>query len=576
MEIILPTIKDYTEADYSVAKSMIEALVHNLTNNLGPTSLPYYMDKFSNHNEANKMILALVNQNIIKTSVVYNYATIQLNQDALNLSEEELLTWIKANKLNRYKPLDKVVNPSTTRVKLPSGIQDSGISRPGLAKTSHHRYTYDIPMMRKYLKPLTETAVKSMKNLEDKLETSFFTEEGIDYEATIRATIDFIIENPTNEYCLGDLLLDSRGRAIHKCMTTIFNPIANKFARALVKHEPTPVTYKQLDDAYLFIAEVISGFEPDIKTKLELGMNYYTNRTLPEVHSAEDAYELIWVERLYTELDSWYLDPTHQFTTPIEVDFSSSNMVMIGLLLGHTEYVDHTKYMWEIEGLSKLHIKKAQTPYVFGSQAPITKLWKKAGLSWTADQLKLMRYHQAHGKFAIANQFKDIIVNHSQPEAVMTLNVDEENFKVECNRYHYLGDTTKQYIVLDSSTKQFKVISHTSRIRVPDLFRFKTYFVTALIHNLDSQIMDYMCNKMNWVLPIHDAGIVSIAEARKFKHLAMDKMKLIYSKNSEIVYNYLKSINLDDAGWTKYAKLRKEVEVRNKGKVMNITPWLLK
>lgn len=574
--VIIPEIKDYTESDYLVAEAMLKALVHNLTNNLGATSLPYYMDKFSNHNEANKMILALAKQSLIKTSVVHNYATIELNREAFAESDEEFFALVRANKLNKYKPLDKVVKDSPSRVKLASGIQKSGIVRNGLAKTSHHRYTYDIPMMKKYLKPITQYAVKSMKELEKELNTSFFTEEGIDYEATVRATLDFIIDNPTNEYCLGDLLLDSRGRAIHKCLSTVFNPIANKFARALVKHEPMQVTYKQLDDAYLFIAELVEGFVPKVKTKRKLGMKFYSKRILPDAHKPEDIYEVIWCERMYAELDAWFLDPTHGFTTPIEVDFSSSNMVMIGILLGHTEYVDHTKYMWQIDGLSKLHIKKAQTPYVFGSQAPITKLWKNAGLSWTVDQLKLMRYHQAHGKFAIANQFKDIIVNHCQPQAEMVLNVDNEHFKVECNRFHNLGDTTKQYIAYDTVTKQFKVITHTSTIKVPDLFRFKTYFVTGLIHNLDSQIMDYMCDRMEWVLPIHDAGIVPVALARKFKQLAVDKMKDIYSRNSEIVYNYLKSINLDDAGWQKYAKLRKEIENRNKGKRMEITPWLLK
>lgn len=88
--------------------------------------------------------------------------------------------------------------------------------------------------------------------------------------------------------------------------------------------------------------------------------------------------------------------------------------------------------------------------------------------------------------------------------------------------------------------------------------------------------MDYMCDRMEWVLPIHDAGIVTIAEARKFKHLAMDKMNDIYSKGSSIVHNYFKSINLDDAGWKKYAQLQHLVKEANKDKKMIITPWLLK
>ena len=578
IKLELPEIKDYSESDYTVAQELLENLWYRLSNNLGATSLPFYMDKFSSHNEANKMIIRLANSGIIKTDIAYNYATIELNKEHIltYMSEEEFYEEVRANKLSKYKPLDKVANKSHTRVALPSGIQATGLSRPGLAKAGTHKYQYDITMMKKYYKQVVQNSIKAMKKLEAKLEKSLFTEEGIDYEATIRATLDFIISNNNAEFCLGDLLLDSRGRAIHKCLTTIFNPISSKFARALIKHAPTKATYKQLDDAYLFIAELVDGFNGDIKDKLVKGNEYYANRVLPEPHKPEDFFEVIWCERLYAELDAWHLDSDYGFTVPVEVDFSSSNMVMIGLLLGHSPYVDHTQYMWEIEGLSKLHIKKAQTPYVFGSQAPITKLWKKAGLKWTADQVKLMKFHQAHGKFAIANMFKDIIVNHCQPEAIMNLLVDEESFRVECNRHKYVGDTTKQYVVYNSSTKSLEVISHTAVVKVPDLFRFKTYFVTGIIHNLDSQVMDYMCDRMEWVLPIHDAGIVTIAEARKFKHLAMDKMNDIYSKGPQIVHNYFKSINLDDAGWKKYAQLQHLVKEANKDKKMVITPWLLK
>lgn len=578
IKLELPLIANYSDSDYTVAQDMLESLWYKLSNNLGTSSLPFFMNKFSSHNEANKMIIRLANVGIVKTDISYNYATIELSKDYIltHMTEEEFYAEVRANKLSKYKPLNRVRNSANNRVSLPSGIQTTGLSRPGLAKAGTHQYKYDISMMKKYYKAIVQDSIKAMKKLEIKLERSLFTEEGIDYEQTIRATLDFIISNPENDYVLGDLLLDSRGRAIHRCLTTIFNPIASKFARALVVHTPTAVTYKQLDDAYLFIAELVDGFNGDIANKLEQGHNFYNSRTLPEAHKPEDLYEVIWCERMYAELDSWYLNPNHEFTTPIEVDFSSSNMVMIGLLLGHSEYVDHTNYMWQIPGLSKLHIKKAQTPYVFGSQAPITKLWKKAGLKWTADQVKLMKHHQAHGKFAIANMFKDIIVNHCQPEASMVLNVDNENFRVECNRFKYVGDTTKQYVVYNSDTQKLQVISHTDIVRVPDLFRFKTYFVTGLIHNLDSQIMDYMCDRMNWVLPIHDAGIVSVTEARKFKHLAMDKMIEINSKGTDIVYNYLKSINLDDAGWKKYAQLQKLVKDLNTGKTMNITPWLLK
>jgi hypothetical protein len=213
---------------------------------------------------------------MIKTDIAYNYATIELSREHIltYMTEEDFYVAVRANKLSKYKPLERVTNPSSSRVALPSGIQSTGLSRPGLAKTGTHKYQYDIPMMLKYYKSIVQNSIKAMKKLEAKLGKSLFTEEGIDYESTIRATLDFIVLNNNAEFCLGDLLLDSRGRAIHKCLTTIFNPISSKFARALIKHAPTKATYKQLDDAYLFIAELVDGFNGDIKDKLVKGNSY--------------------------------------------------------------------------------------------------------------------------------------------------------------------------------------------------------------------------------------------------------------------------------------------------------------
>ena len=187
-----------------------------------------------------------------------------------------------------------------------------------------------------------------------------------------------------------------------------------------------------------------------------------------------------------------------------------------------------------------------------------------------------MRKEQIHGKFAIANELKDIIITHCNPTPTVQLHVDKEVFKVECNRHKIVGDTTRQYVCYDSTNKAFKVISHTDIVKVPDLFRFKTYFVTGLIHNLDSQCINTMVKSMSWIIPIHDAGLVSIAEARKFKLLAVDYMRHINDNRKSILLNYFKSINMDKEGYIKYAKLQAKVDLLNEGKSMNLSPYLLK
>ena len=85
-----------------------------------------------------------------------------------------------------------------------------------------------------------------------------------------------------------------------------------------------------------------------------------------------------------------------------------------------------------------------------------------------------------------------------------------------------------------------------------------------------------MTKDVSWVIPIHDAGLVSIAEARVFKLSAVSFMKHLNDNRQSILLNYFKSINLDNEGYIKYAKLQAKVDALNEGKSMNLSPYLLK
>lgn len=574
-------IRNINDDDYVVVKDMLLSLYYRYFNNRGATSLLYWIDKFSSQREGVRITMALAKQGIIDTIVESaNYGRLSIRESYIlaTYSKDEIDTMRREAKLAQYRMTSKKQTSSiigATKVSLPSGIQATGLLRSGLSKCSSYEFKYDIPMMRKYRTQIVANAVKGMKAIEAQLRRSLVLPEGYDYESTIIAVINDIIDSPDVAYTLGRLVSDSRGRAIYECLQKIFNPIANKFARALVMHEPSPITPADLDDAYLFIAELISGFNPDISAKTLLGKQYYASRTLPDVHG-DELFELIWVERIYADLDAYFLDNKHGFTTPIELDFSSSNMVIIGLLLGHAEYVDPTRYMWDVPGLSKLHVKKAQTPYVFGSSAPITTLWKKAKLQYTTEQILIMKNEQTNGRFAIANELKDIIIRHCNPSARMKLHVADEHFFVECNRYKNVGDTTKQYVVYDSNSDSMKIVTHTTTVKVPDLEQGKRYFVTGLIHNKDSQIMNSIVKPLSWVIPIHDAGVVKLAEAKLFRATAVVEMTKTAETGPETVYNYLKSINVDVKGMERFAKLLQKVRQLNEGKTLNISPYLLK
>lgn len=583
LNLELPCLDNYLESDEDVAIDLLNALFYRVTYNMPSTSLVYWLDKFSNHKQGNRMILALADAGVIKTTIDYNYAEIEMSKEWLltNYTQQELDELILSNKLNKYLPLQTAKKITSNQAKLESGIKPNGITRPGFAKASTHKFKYDTEMMKVYRDEIVQFSIKAMVKMEEKLERSLRIPEGHDYGSIIEKAIDLIIANKDEEYILGQMIMDSRGRAIYEALKTIFNPISNKMARALVVAPKQRVLAKDIDNAYLFIAELYHGFNPDIPAKILQGKECYANRSLLDLdttteHGLDDLFENIWLERLYNELDSLNSNRLHQVTTPLEVDFSSSNMVIIGLLLGYNSYVDASHYMWQVEGLTKQHVKFAQTPYVFGSQASIKSLWTKNGLTFTAKQVDLMKYEQNQGKFTVANEFKDIIINHCNPTAVMQLHVGDEKFTVECNRHTNVGDTTKSYVVLDTSTNKFKLIQHTNTHKVPNLKQFRRYPVTGLIHNKDSQVLDNISNKMKWIIPIHDAGIVTWAGATEMREYAVEEMENTYASRQEIVYNYLKSINLDQSGMVKYAKLLAKIAVLNGDTAMNISPYLLK
>ena len=81
---------------------------------------------------------------------------------------------------------------------------------------------------------------------------------------------------------------------------------------------------------------------------------------------------------------------------------------------------------------------------------------------------------------------------------------------------------------------------------------------------------------MEWILPIQDAGIVTWSGAIEMRNYAVEEMHHIYDNRKETVYNYLKSINVDQAGMIRYAKLLSRIEEANGDSKMNISPYLLK
>jgi len=57
--------------------------------------------------------------------------------------------------------------------------------------------------------------------------------------------------------------------------------------------------------------------------------------------------------------------------------------------------------------------------------------------------------------------------------------------------------------------------------------------------------MDYISSKLSWALDIHDAGIISPAEAWTMKEAASEWLLDIYTNREFIIADYCNSIGID-------------------------------
>lgn len=189
----------------------------------------------------------------------------------------------------------------------------------------------------------------------------------------------------------------------------------------------------------------------------------------------------------------------------------------LGVLLGDERLLTMTNIMdnghlndpWYIEGISRNMVKKPFVPLLYGSSREIHELLLDAGIKYSLNDISILRGELANGAFGIANDFKEFIITYVKPKESMEINVYEDNFRVECNRYRNVGEETLRYDIYDSDTDSVRRLTHTKTKRVPDLDQFKRWFITGLVHAQDSQVADFVMESVidthGWGLDIHDA-----------------------------------------------------------------------
>lgn len=572
--ISLPTqIIELSGKEYVVEMTkMFEAIWHNYLKNKGITSSVYWYDRFNNEVVFNKFLTHLSRAGWITSTVEpkRNWAEIRFNEDKLSkwLTKPEILKVREHNKFTKYILEDKVNNVSN-KVKTSSGFKVTGIDRPGFAKASSTKFKYDINTLEQYREAIELNLTKSMRMLE--LDYDIFA-DGIDYASISKAILEYHIWNDDKEFTLGSNVSDSRGRAIFEALGKVFNPIGFKDARALLVCKTEALDVKALPKLYRSIAELLGHKPSSILEKTKLGKLAYENKEFLELDlsTEEGRAEVhcnIWLDRIYNALDG---DRT-QWNVPTELDCTASMLQIEGVLLNHAPFLDMTnvigdelKDAWAFYGVSRNMFKKAMTPMLYGSSKSVRELWQQNAIKYTTTQVRAVEKELKHGNMAVANMFKEFIINNVQPTPTMQVKVWGEEFTIECNRFKSVGDYTKRYNIYDTESNCVVSVYHTHTKQEADLVQFRRYFITLLVHNLDSQIADKISTNISWIIPIHDAFITHPNDGSKVESVYCTYLNKLFNERDVVLSEYFSSIGIDSKASTQWTALKSKcVPVNN-------------
>lgn len=586
-ELPLPASLSKALSDSSRLEKLWSSLWYNFLKNKGRTSTIYHLECYENVSEFNAVLKYLSKKEWIKvdSTTKRNWSEVWINEEKLLkfVTKEELDSMRKLKKVRKYI-LDAEYNEESCQTKINGKIQDTGLTREGFAKAGKSQFKFDIAKLKQYEDVVLANVHKSMDKMD--IEYEMF-ENRTDYKQVCQSILDIYIDNPHRVYTTGKNLNDSRGRAISQGLKKVFNPISSKDARALLKVDRNHV--KTLSDdgleaVYLFIAELTGLKAESFAGKINAGMYAYLKGMIPvelaecwqdDQEKAEEArkdfHETIWLERIYSGLNKYHGNPDMLWDIPIELDGTASMLQIQGVLLNHETFLNKTNVInpdsledaWDCDGIDRTAFKKVATPTLYGSSATPQKLWSSAKYKYTREELVTMNRELRVGYLAVAQAFKEFIINNVKPKLKMKVKIWGEIFTIECNRYSNKGDYVQQYDVYDTKLGEATTIFHTITHREPDLQQFKRFFVTLLIHHLDSRVADYVCTQLDWIIPIHDAFIVHPSDATLVRTSYCYMLDAMYRDKEKILSEYFYSIGIDDkcaVAWSKVVKLCRPVE----------------
>ena len=553
---------------------------YKLKGSKGNINLTYWADKAQekhiNIKDFNLLLISLANKKYIKCTITRarNWAECTLHPEYLSqFTDEEL---IQLRKQYGYK---KYSLPTTTKgtfkgVKTYQGTMPTGLIRKGFESSCNTQYCFDTTALNSYADEVSTSITKGMDKIRAVHSASTYE---TDYDELALDLIENL--NSTDMYTLGDLYLDSRGRAVYSCLNSPINPISNKLFRGAIKCTSEDITDEGIEAVFLFIAELTGSKATNTSTKLQAGKIAWVHNRL-----TNNANHDIWLERIYANLDKVYLTssdviarhlaldivtPSGKWDVPIELDASASMLGITGTLLGDKNLLescnitsDSINDPWYIEGLPRKLVKSAYTPILYGSSASPEVIWQKDKLEYTEDHVHIAKSNLLKGKFALANTFKSFVLSNVQPKETMNIRIWDDSFTIHCNKYKRVGDKPVVYTLYDSNEKLLKNIQHAHPKNVPDLESFKLYFQTLLVHNLDSQVMNkaIVHANVNWSIPIHDAILLHPNNATNFRKCYWEALKDLYENRKNILQGYFNSIGITQTSQNSWSEVKNLVE----------------
>ena len=535
----------------------------------GSISLPYWAQRIKSPKLMNIALKVLSKAGYITvvTQPNRNWSEAKLVEDKILtfVTNEELTSIRKHFKWNKYvlNLNDNIdVDKCAIATKINGNIKNTGHNMKGFAKASQTEFKFDTNMMKKYYNEIVKLINFGIEKTIQ--EYPLLAKDLANYSEIGKEVVDTYINCPAR-YNAGGRKSDSRGRDISNMLNKIGNPITYKITRSLLVipyEKRQKATREGLKAKYLFIAELAGYKVGNIFGKIKYGIKCYENwfqhkLDLNNEHDLKELPENIWLERLYMDIDNYYMSPlNYKWSVPIELDMSASILGFYGILLNHKPYMKRTNMLgtnlndaWGHDTIkNRLQYKSAVMRRLYGSMQSPKDIWIDMNISYNPDDNAQVLKDLTIGEMSVANEFKDFLINNAQMKPKMTVEVWGNKFEIECNKFYNQGEKTITYDLFDSYSNSIKRIHHTNTVKIPNLNAFRRYVATCLIHHLDARCMNTVCNEVysqsKWIIPIHDAAIVDCEDAKLVRNTYSKQIESIHFNRKDILQTYIRSINI--------------------------------